>query len=782
MHIQKRWDRTDRILKAAAILFFILAVSFFHSGTAKAAENVTIKEINYSDSTITLQAGNSDTAVFFSDSRKKNWEEVPGELSSAGTVTMDISWVPVSKNYIITFKGNKSAGIATLVLPKQISNFRAEFNNIKNTVIFKNQGIHTIEWRKKDSSVWNAINTTQLSTQLSYLYDNGAAIIFRLAPRNGTGTTNVGFRGSKEISVKIPKKPSAPNIKINGSKFSIPVKKGMAYRIAGSDGQTSNWISITGSSDLLLKNVAANALYNASADRSAVIMQFRTNATGSTQVSKISTVTIPVQEGPPGLNTYGILLKLTSSSTITLEVKAASTENPFEYTVVLKDMELNYQNAKWTTISNSTPVTLDDDTAPAGCHIFIRKKSVEETKNSDFRLASVEAEVTGTSGLAFPDAPKPASLTTLVSTAGVCQTSNSASYLTFQLYSPTSTTVSSIKFKNAYGTDKGAVTCKSSVAANPASTGTNDKYIITTKITSTGDIDRVTGEKLYAVITLADTDVITSTDTSGILLYLYPGSRVDNPTDNDAFTSDFKRVYMSNASEDNKNFKFKLDFGSVKIPDRSLLGSFTSENVAISSIAYEGYTLNKDTDYTVEYGSYVNNDDITIATATVTVNAANFEKASAINKTNQAYPLVITLNNGEVLNDDINITLVNTATIDNIPFAVSITQGSLPETTTKTTTNSDGTTTKVTEDVVSYTISLTLFDKNYSVGVSDVTWGGISIFSSANVTNGKATINLSNAKINKLVTASSQTQNIVITLSNGYVIKDGYKLTIIKAN
>jgi hypothetical protein len=53
---------------------------------------------------------------------------------------------------------------------------------------------------------------------------------------------------------------------------------------------------------------------------------------------------------------------------------------------------------------------------------------------------------------------------------------------------------------------------------------------------------------------------------------------------------------------------------------------------------------------------------------------------------------------------------------------------------------------------------------------------------SANVTAGKATIYLSNAKINKLTTSSTDTKNIVITLSNGFVINSGCKLTIIKAH
>jgi hypothetical protein len=142
----------------------------------------------------------------------------------------------------------------------------------------------------------------------------------------------------------------------------------------------------------------------------------------------------------------------------------------------------------------------------------------------------------------------------------------------------------------------------------------------------------------------------------------------------------------------------------------------------------------------------------------------------------------VTLNNNEVLDNDIYVTLISTVTIDNTPIAWSITEGSLKETKSSTKTNTDGTTTVITEEVITYTITLTLFNSTYGVSVSDVTWGGTSIFGSATVAAGKATIYLSNAKINKLTTDSTNTQNIVIKLSNGFVINSGCKLTIMNAN
>ena len=263
-------------------------------------------------------------------------------------------------------------------------------------------------------------------------------------------------------------------------------------------------------------------------------------------------------------------------------------------------------------------------------------------------------------------------------------------------------------------------------------------------------------------------------------MYLYPKTTVNNPTEKD-FTKDFKRIYLSNVAEDASSFKFKLDLGTKYVIDTTEVGKYTSTPTMISSINFDNYTLVSGTDYSVAYGSYVDDNNETIATATVTVNVASFEGSSLIDTANTATPLEIILNNNEVLDEEVKITLTNTATLKDIPIAWSITEGSLKETKTTTVTNPDNSTSTVTEEVITYTLELSIFDSSYSVSVSEVTWGGTSIFGSAKVSGGKATIYLSNAKINKLSTDSTTTNNVVITLSNGFTIRTGCKLTILNA-
>jgi hypothetical protein len=772
-----------RILRLTSSLFLMMIFTLILPKHAMAATGISVKEINYENSTITLQLNSGDTEAYFSDSNKKNWETIPGKLSSNNTVTMDISWIPVTKNYVMTFKGNSSTSVTSVIIPKQITNFKATYNKVKGQMSFSNTGSRTIQWRKKGSTTWNTVNTSTISTEMNYFCTNGATVYFRLAPINGNSSSS-GSRPSKEVTINIPKKASAPSVTVDGSAFTIAVKKGMAYRTLHADGTTSNWTTVSSNTNLLLKNIAPGVFNATDTSQDAVTLQFRTNATSSNQVSKITTVKIPVQEDAPDADTYGISLNYTSSTTMSLQVKAASTTTPFEYTIVEKDKELNYQKASWTAITSSNAVTLNKTTAPVGCHIYVRKKSRKTSTSDDFTLASKEIDITGTNGNDFPASPVASSLTTLVSTAGVCKTSRSSSYLTFILYSSTQTTVSSISFLDAYGIDKGTVSCRSTVAKNANSTNSNDKYIITTRITSTANIDTAAEQMLYAKITLANSDVITSTSTAGVLLYLYPASKVNNPEDDDTkeFTTKFERVYLSTEKSDDATFKFRLDLGTEYVPNTSAADTFTSTVTAISSLKLDGYTLSSSNgDYSVEYGSYTNEDNKKVATATVTVNVNKFEQSSLIDITDTAIPLEITLNNGEILDEHIYITLMNTATLLNTPIAWSITEGSLKEKKTSTVKNSDGTTTTVEEEVITYTLELSIFKNTYAVSVADVTWGGVSIFGSANITGGKATIHLSNPKINMLTTDSTTTNNIVITLSNGFSIKTGCKLTLLNA-
>lgn len=785
--------KTDKIvnkhlmLMILAILLLTITTIFAWRTTTvnAAAASITVEEINYEDSTITLKANGSDSKIYFSDSKQKTWEVIPGEIGLDRRITMDISWIPVSSKYTIKFKGDASTNVISVNIPKQISSFRATYNRVKGTLTYSNQGSRQVQWRKKDSYLWTDVNSSTIGQELGYLSTQGATVYLRLAAINGrtsNGVLDTGERPSKEIVITIPKKLSAPVITINGSKFYIPVSKNMAYRIVSSNGTTTEWTTVNSASNLMLSNIAPTVLYtDGSTTQREVTLQFKSNPSSSSQVSHITTVTVPIQDGAPGLIESGISISYTSSSSLALTIKAASTTKPYEYTIVKAGETLDYQRATWTSITSSSSISINKTKAPKGSQIYVRKASIPASANVKFSLASKEVEVVGSLGVLYPETTAVTDLTTLITTAGVCNVDNTDGYLTFTLYSSTKTTVSSITFKDQYGNTKGTVSSKSTVALNTNSTSAANQYIITTQITSTSNIDSVTEAKLYADIILSNEDTVTSNTTTGLMLYIYPKTVVNNK-ENSSYTNAFQRILYSNDSKDAKSFTFQLDFGKEDVMDSNTIGLSKNDKVMIKSMTFGSYQLKDTSDYQVVYSSYTDAQGDSIRTAKVTVNVGEFERQAGVTATSGATALQVKLNNGEVLNNQITIKLVETATLVNGPTAWSISERSLKETTQSTVKNPDNTTTTVETEVVTFEIPLTIFSNSYAVGVSDVTWDGKSILKSAEISDGKAVIYLSNAKINKLETESTSTHNLIISLSNGYTITSGYKLTIINAD
>ena len=101
-----------RLLQAVmAVAVFIAFLIFAEGIAAQAAESLSVEEINYYNSTITLRLGANDTKVFLSNATQKKWEYIPAVIETKNgskTAVMDISWVSVSSNFVLSFKGFRS--------------------------------------------------------------------------------------------------------------------------------------------------------------------------------------------------------------------------------------------------------------------------------------------------------------------------------------------------------------------------------------------------------------------------------------------------------------------------------------------------------------------------------------------------------------------------------------------------------------------------------------------------------------------------------------------------
>lgn len=772
-----------KVLLFAVVLLFGMVFSF---QIEVKAEAVVITEINYDTSTITIQPNAKDTEVYFSEGTKKTWEQIPGEIVN-GKISMDMSWASSSKNVVLKFKGDSSTDEVSLTLPKYDTKFKATFRKIDGTILFTNAGSREVQWRKKESATWNKVgqvnagdgvtestvqnNLARLKKDLETLYTNGCSIVFRLAPVKGTAA-DAGQRPSREVSVSIPKKSAAPSITVDGSKLGIAVKSGMEYREVG----TSTWTECKKTETLLLKDIAPDAMYSSSTvSQDEVKLQFRTKATSSKQISMITTVTVPKQEGNLDFDKEGIQADYTSTSSFTIQVKAASTTTPYEYTIIKKDEQFDYLKASWTSITNATEVTVKKDKAPEGSTVYIRKKSLNKSGDEKFALASKEAALL--SNISYPSGAAGESLQALFSIAGVCTEENTEGQLKFTLYSPTKTTVTGISFHNRYNSNSvGTAVCKSTVTENTTSGVTADKkYIITTTITSTKALENTIGEILYADITLANGDKVESTATSGVSLYLYPKTVLNNSV-NKEYTAEFDRVNLSKDANDKESFQFRLDFGMDKLAN-------STDLIAIKQISFGGYLLTAGTDYKIESGTDTK-DGKTITFAVITIHSKEFESKIAEKYRDKDVFFEILLNNNEKLNDLISMNLVSTAVLTDAPIAFAFTQGSLKETITVTIPGSgNNNSTTQEEEYNQYTLELDVFDKKYSVGIQDVTWGenGPSVHHNSKTSNGKIEITLSNKKLNQLTTSTPSTiNNLIITFDNGFKITSGCKVTVMK--
>lgn len=829
------------------IAFVWMSASMLFAGKIQAA-TLTIDEINYETSTLTLKSSQGDVKGYFKKKGQSKWETMDGYFKD-GKISMDISYISASSNYSLVFKGDKSTDEKTVVIPKAASGLKAAYNasNEEKTgspIRFTNAGDRTIEWRKNNAVTWSKWENKS-GEQLNYLIANGTTLYFRLAPENGTSVDKNGMRPSKEVSLKISAKKSAPDVGFDDSAYSVSLKSGMLYRIAvmndgtvdDAETKTREWNQITSTREYNLKELCSEALSKECA------LQFKTGYKGSAQESRVRTLVIPAQKSLTEAEKAGIEISYTSTKSLTLKISGASDTQPYQYSIVKKEDynngKLSYGDLKWTDVKSTAPVNISKTSAPAGSYIYVRKKANKKLGEEGYTISSQEISVTGENGIAYPGELGLNTAKHYYIPAGRVNKGDFGTSLTFTINSYVSTKVSKIVFCNPSGGEVGEVGFVSTVAENSDKKADNsDKYIITTKITDTSALETAIenayssqntnyyGTALYAKITLAnDTSApIMSTDEKGVILSVTPKSSISNPTSTSGtgygnifknhYLTDVTRLYMCkggnnisnstrNADGEDKYFKFLLNIGSPEWKDIETGNS--KGNVEISSITYEDCELfgSKSVEYIndstysdsatlsdkifeVKYQYYQDKyGNANAKRAFVTVNLEKLEeelakvKGSSI-KMNTALPLVIKLNNGEVLDSQIRLTLKATATIEGDNIYYTDTAGSLPMPYKEREYDKNGNVIKeTTVTPVEHSFKLKLFKSGYDKGgVTNVTMGekGQSVLKSAKTAGNEITIELSNEKINSL---GSQSENLWIWFQNGFIIKSGCRLTIL---
>ncbi len=404
------------LLVSATALTAAVGVKAIDAAAADPADSVAVDEIDYEDLTLTIKANPGDTQVLFAKSKTaKTWDAVPGELSGENKITADISWVSVSKDTTLYFKGDKSTEPVAVTLPKQNKKFKAVFDPITNSVNFQNRNNNssdgsaaqsTIYWRKSKSTTWEIYDKDKTPEQFPSFAMKGATLYFQEGQVKGT-PGNAGARPSKASSLKISKRAGAPKVSLDYSKRTFKTKTTMEYRTA-----SKAWTPVE-STALSLKDALPEALIPTTDADQTVSIDFRTKATSRKVASQIYTVKVPVQEVTPTGNVNLFYMGsqqckiVISKETINADSKdaleAASSKNPYEYTVVKPD-EKNQEgrledasSVSWTAITKEeTPIS--NSVAPDGSYIYIRKKATKD------KLATGEVRVNGSKALKYPTA------------------------------------------------------------------------------------------------------------------------------------------------------------------------------------------------------------------------------------------------------------------------------------------------------------------------------------------------------------------------------------------
>lgn len=349
--------------KFKKILFSFLAVvlfTFAGIGTVWAGteDSVSVTSIDYDNLTLTIQ-GNGDKAYYFSDYRQKKWEKVVGSEKN-GAVTMDISWIPVTKNYVLALKGDESTKPVTVTLPKYNTAFKVVYDKETGQVT-SYKGIDSykgneIQWRVKGTTKWheagikdNDKNIYGLKDELDPYINEMAAVTvyFRTKQQEGNGT-DAGQRPSKEAAVTIAKKTAAPAVTLNGSSMYLSVPAGVEYRVVGT-GWPKDTEPTKTKETKLLSDFNLSIPKTTDANPEAYVAEFRKAATAKAQVSASKFIYVNPQQSAEEVGLKENTKKLLSPTKVEVRVPLAEgfKDLAYEYTVSEKEPDVT---SKWVTM------------------------------------------------------------------------------------------------------------------------------------------------------------------------------------------------------------------------------------------------------------------------------------------------------------------------------------------------------------------------------------------------------------------------------------------------
>lgn len=794
-----------KLIAGMSVLCFAFAIGMLFTAAehaSAAGSGITVESVDYSNSTVVFDITGEDTGLYISDAKQKKWEYIPIIKDVDGKVKLDFSWIPASKDYTLSVKGNVSTEPFRIVFPKQETKFKATYSIETGEITFTNDNGRPVQWRKKNGYHWEDVSDmAALKERFSTMISNGASLVFRLAPVNGSGTQG-GLRPSKEVNITIPKKTAAPKITVNDTLMAIAVTKDTEYRYTDRNGiptePENGWKGFEKNENVQLLTIAGRALY--STDNTEPVeqyIQFRTKASKSRQISNNTTVKIPAQEKLTEEEIASFGLEYISASAFTIKAGLASEKQPYEYCIVGKKsvddgIDLTTpEKLSWKAITSADVITISNtkNAYDNGSMVYIRRKASGSLGEDEYKIAS--DTYTLSTGLNYPGNATADGTSEFERVVGTCRKENSESHIQFSLYCPGNAVITKLKFGKDDSDSKelGADDFKSVVTENENPQGTDDKYIITTTIYSTKTLESYVTANNNEEITLTGTYCIGNTteycdfDGSPLKLTLKAASHIILPgdalketiaskvseladIDRIGFTRAINRVYMSNRKYGQNGYTDNADHDIFRALIK--LGAKEDTPVTVNQVKYDGVSV-------MEYVSTYTFDDEDDRYIIIEMDADRIEDMPGITQTDTAVPVYITLNNGEILSE-LTMKLTSSAKLKDgstgATFDPSVVKAY------KTVSNENGGTTEEPnrDYYIEYRVNISGYEDLLALSA---TFNGRSVVYDIDSAQGRIYLSIEKIQEYAAQFGATQTGFVEITFSNGFKITKGYRLTLL---
>jgi hypothetical protein len=365
----KRIPFIKHIISVIVLLFVILlsqGSSVAKASTVNTGGQVRVT-LDYLEEIAEVSAATGGSIRFYiSTDKMKTWEIIE---RTGDKFLVDLSTLLTTKENIIYFKGDKETTPVEVKLQGEDKSLTVSYvvENGVGKIVYSNASL--VEYRKGLNGAWK-IASNNMPTAIYEL--KGASIYFRTP---ATKDKRVG----KIVTVKISKRPSAPSVKLDGSKLLISGLKPEVtqYRV----GSSTTWqTALKDQKTLLLHNLLEGKAYSNTPIPSGVV-EFRTAGTGKILNSNVKVIEIPLQAIVPEY------INLTGSS---LTITDPNKKRYYEYTKVERGSALNILTAKWTSVTSTKSVIIPK--VAVGDIILVRLKSTTDPTTKQIIPASTYKE------------------------------------------------------------------------------------------------------------------------------------------------------------------------------------------------------------------------------------------------------------------------------------------------------------------------------------------------------------------------------------------------------